>query len=141
MRITEVKVVPRPFNNDTRLATWRTPARIYIWVEGESLLQNLENRTVRPYTVYRNEVIPQLVGRGILKDEDRVRWSQKAGCAMCPCSPGFILSRMYRDEKGMPSDIHVTVVGNDAAIAEGETPRDILGRMVCVEVPGEGRIT
>ncbi len=135
MRITEVEVRPRKLDQHTRLASYRAPSRIYVFVGGESLLQNMENRTVRPYTLYKQEVLPELVELGHLAKDDRFRWSQKAGCTMCPCSPGFIVSRTLRNHLGQPVDLFVTVVGNDAAIAEGETPRDILGRIICVEVP------
>ena len=96
--------------NDTR----KTVA--YVRPRGESIMENLVNRHNRPHELWKPMVEMELRARGV--NFERLTWSQYAGCS-CPCSPGFILSRMYRDEKGMPSDIHVTVVGNDAAIAEG----------------------
>ena len=26
-------------------------------------------------------------------------WSQKAGCSMCPCSPGFVIKPLTEDQK------------------------------------------
>lgn len=64
--------------------------RLFVEVKGESLLDNLANRTTRPYNVWgkilRKAIAqtPELAGR--------IGWYNKAGCAMCPCSPGFIWS-------------------------------------------------
>lgn len=63
--------------------------RIYLFPEGESVLQNLFNRRDRPYNAYRPLVLEELSKAGF-KDAT-IRWSQKAGCE-CGCSPGFIWS-------------------------------------------------
>jgi hypothetical protein len=57
----------------------------------ESLLENLENRTRRPSTILRKGVLAMMtkLELPILKSE--LKWSNNAGCRMCPCSPGFIL--------------------------------------------------
>jgi len=64
--------------------------RVYVWPKGETILENLENRRERPYTVYRKEVIPAVLAKLGLPSDTKVRWSQYAGCS-CPCSPGFII--------------------------------------------------
>ena len=66
-------------------------ARIYIFPKGETLLDNLENRRSRPYNLYRKQVIPTVLKAMGLPEDTKVRWSQYAGCSMCPCSPGFII--------------------------------------------------
>lgn len=81
-KITKVKVrnADKPFDK----------LKIYIFTRGETILNNLENRRVRPYTLYKKEIIPQLIKQGVIKEGQKVRWSQNAGCS-CGCSPGFIV--------------------------------------------------
>ena len=87
---------------DTRGKNKSINSRIYIWPKGESLINNIENRRQRPYTVYRKEVIPAVLEKMGLPKDTKVRWSQFAGCS-CPCSPGFIIDDHYR------KDIFVTI--------------------------------
>ena len=77
--------------------------RIYVHIDGETLHQNLQDRRDRPYTIYKKEVLPKLF-RLLGINAPKVSWSQKAGCRMCPCSPGFIVPNY-----DIPYDIHVTV--------------------------------
>ena len=77
--------------------------RIYVHLDGETIMQNIQDRRDRPYNVYKKEVLPKLFSvLGI--NPEKVSWSQKAGCSMCPCSPGFIVQ-----SRDIPYDIHVTV--------------------------------
>lgn len=77
-------------------------ARVYVHIEGESILENLQNRRSRPSTHYRKNILPGvLAAQGITPE--RVQWSQRAGCS-CPCSPGFILKGVR-----IRSDLHVTI--------------------------------
>lgn len=69
------------------------PSRVFIDFKGENILDNLNNRTARPYTTLRPIVIQALKDKGI--EFEKIRWSQKAGCRMCPCSPGFIIEGHY----------------------------------------------
>ena len=62
-------------------------ARVYVWVNDESIAENLMNRRNRPVTEYRK------IAKEVLQEMEiggKINWSQKAGCS-CPCSPGFIL--------------------------------------------------
>lgn len=74
----------------------RTTAKVYVFPEGESILQSLRNRFSRPQQAYREAVGPSLEKalreRGFLPEGTpfKMAWSQKAGCA-CGCSPGFIV--------------------------------------------------
>lgn len=77
-------------------------ARIYVHPEGENILQNLENRHQRPYTLYRKHVIPHVLRAMGLPSSTKARWSQRAGCS-CPCSPGFIVDDM------LGTDVFVTI--------------------------------
>ena len=70
-----------------------TKTKVYIFLEGENLLENLENRHSRPHTLYKTilpQVMEQIKEQGItVPDNLKFTWSQKAGCS-CGCSPGFI---------------------------------------------------
>jgi len=68
--------------------------RIYAWgaeQADESLAENLENRTRRPQAILRKGVTAILKKLELPIAEAELKWSQNAGCRMCPCSPGFIL--------------------------------------------------
>ena len=103
--IKKITLRPKSGSSSKRNATdfYHRP-RIYVWPEGESIIDNLENRHERPYSIYKKEVLPQLFrALGLKGDDIKVGWSQKAGCS-CPCSPGFIVK-----SNAVPWDIHVTV--------------------------------
>jgi len=71
--------------------SWRSrnkAPRVYVWPEGENLLENMANRTSRPTALYRKIAKVALAELGI---SGTLRWDQHAGCSMCPCSPGFVL--------------------------------------------------
>lgn len=71
--------------------------RIFFFPHNESVWENMVKRNVRPYKLYKEELIPMLIKN--LKTENKkvykllkdVKWSwkQKCGCD-CGCSPGFI---------------------------------------------------
>jgi len=81
---------------------WIKQTRIYVWPQGESIMDNLQNRRQRPYTAYKKEVIPAVLKEMGLPADTKVRWSQYAGCS-CPCSPGFVVDGDSR------RDVHVDV--------------------------------
>ena len=78
------------------LARWSN--KMYIFTEGENILENLANRRNRPHQFYKAEILPKVLE--MITDEAMKKtlsnpnakwgWSQKCGCSMCPCSPGFI---------------------------------------------------
>lgn len=72
--------------------------RIYFSHRGENMAENFLNRRARPITIYKSYIGPVLEALG-LPVNTKVRWSSKAGCKMCPCSPGFIVTgdRNHRD--------------------------------------------
>lgn len=65
------------------------PSRVYPNFVGETIYENLNNRKQRPQTILKPLVEAALEEAGI--KFTKLRWSQKAGCRMCPCSPGFII--------------------------------------------------
>ena len=78
--------------------------RLYIWVDKEAVLENLENRRKRPYTIYRMAVPEILKKAGFNSEGVKANWSQTAGCS-CGCSPGFILN----NTEGIYDDIHASI--------------------------------
>ncbi len=76
---------------------YRWDHHLYIHFEGESIIDQLFNRRHRPYQMYKKEVIPIILKYmeqhypevyEKIKDT-KWQWSQKCGCTLCPCSPGF----------------------------------------------------
>jgi len=71
--------------------------KLYIWPTGESVLDNLANRLIRPHDFYKKEVIPVIMYQLEKQFPEEAKyfgksnwgWRQKCGCT-CPCSPGFV---------------------------------------------------
>ncbi len=63
--------------------------KIYIFPR-ETLIENLQARSMRPHSLYRKQVIPVVLKKMNLPADTKVKWSQFAGCK-CGCSPGFIV--------------------------------------------------
>lgn len=90
----------------------RAITHLYVFVNSENILQNLENRHQRPYTTWKHELLPN-VARAIeqqmgLKMLSKRSWRQKLGCA-CGCSPGFDVRMMDREGRVAAYDIFVTL--------------------------------
>lgn len=83
----------------------------YVRVENENLLEDLVNRTSRPYTLWKRATEDALRTNGI--EFTALRWSQKAGCS-CPCSPGFIIQGGPR---GL--NVYITLSGNAPKAVDG----------------------
>jgi hypothetical protein len=99
-------------------ADYHKKPRVYVSTAGESLLENLANRSTRPSVLWGKLV------RAALKQADqpgKLGWSQHAGCGMCPCSPGFIWT-------GAPfvksTDGHV-IDTYDVWVTLGDVPRSL----------------
>lgn len=113
VRVTNVKLLPRTYRWERR----KPAVRVYVWVEGENMLENFANRFDRPTKLYRKALPIAFDKLGINPDEiDRIVWSQKAGCG-CGCSPGFVL----RGTQNRGYDIHIqlTVDTPQETTAEG----------------------
>jgi len=70
--------------------------RIYIFPEGETILENLIERHYRPSKLWRpfaEQALQMATGES---KKYKLSWSQKAGCS-CGCSPGFIVSDLQKD--------------------------------------------
>ena len=82
-----------------------TDVRIYPWLKGESVLENLfGGRHTRPWR-YLAKFIPDVVHKTELFNPNAehivIGWRQTAGCS-CPCSPGFVA----RNTANVGYDIH-----------------------------------
>lgn len=81
--------------------------RIFFWPEGESVFENLDARHTRPSTAWR-KLIPAVCEKlGVDPKRVNAHWSSKAGCSMCPCSPGFVIDGWVDGLGG--HDVHVKV--------------------------------
>jgi len=66
--------------------------RLFVFVDGQSIVEGLIHRYDKPYEFYREEILPRVLKRLGLEDViGRATWSQKCGCS-CGCSPGFWLT-------------------------------------------------
>jgi len=79
---------------------------IYVSTEDYSVMENLVNRTNRPYQEWK-PVVKKMLEDDFDIDTSKVTisWSQRAGCTMCPCSPGFIIK-----PKALPRPRHYQTV-------------------------------
>ena len=96
--------------------------RVYVFVEGENMISNLENRFRRPYEAYKR-FLPKVLEALGNPEGVTFRWSQKAGCS-CGCSPAFIVSGL----PGRRIDVLITITGAKQLVANPVfAPRDISG--------------
>lgn len=68
----------------------RKKTRMYFDPVGENVIENLVARRFRPHNEYR-KVAGDIFEKIGLDPEMKFHWDRYAGCAMCPCSPGFVL--------------------------------------------------
>ena len=88
----EHKTTYRAGSRDCDRETIRTDKKARVYVSGGqafNLAEDLTNRCRRPHNAWRAPVVEALARIGL--HPTKLVWSQKAGCSMCPCSPGFIL--------------------------------------------------
>lgn len=103
LNITETRLIPMA---NPRRNGYKTKTRIYIWLEGETLQDNFNNRHSRPIGLFREGAFKALDKLEIDRSKLSIKWSQKAGCG-CGCSPGFIVDGWNAKLDG--NDLHVTL--------------------------------
>lgn len=96
---------------------------IYVSYEGETVLEHLlVGRRNRPHVEYIPFVRQFLDWLDISASDEkgpRIRWSDKAGCEMCPCSPGFVVSmnsvdyRKVQEFVGYKRDLNIWLTLDD----------------------------
>ena len=90
----EVTVVPRQTwvgRSRTSQREMERYTRIFVWVQNESIGENLVNRQFRPYQEWRRLLVEHVV-TPIGMAGVKLRWDRHCGCS-CPCSPGFVTDR------------------------------------------------
>jgi hypothetical protein len=84
-------------------------SRVFFFVDNETVMENLIGRHNRPVAAWK-AMIPEVLEQLGLDVNNKSRWSTKCGCGMCPCSPGFYLSKPVPAlGSPRPLDIYVTI--------------------------------
>jgi hypothetical protein len=82
----------RDWNRDWR--SYNEEPRIYVsGGVAETVLDDLQNRRRRPWTLWKKMLPDVLTACGVSLNLEGLRWSKNAGCTMCPCSPGFVIQK------------------------------------------------
>lgn len=109
IRITKFTVVNEPYGAG-RTTRSIEKTRVFVNIKDETVIQNLRSRMAQRAGAPRR-LSPRDMRKHILKavverlktehpktgitDPKQLRWSAKAGCTMCPCSPGFVVENSY----------------------------------------------
>ena len=104
--VTDIKLMQH--NRRMQRGYWKRKPRVSVSFEGETILENLENRRSCPIKLLRRVCEETLDSLGVKKSMVEFRWSQKAGCN-CGCSPGFIVEGYDPIIDG--KDVFVTIQG------------------------------
>lgn len=105
---TKIEITKRQYRPGRRNYDLESPhgrTRVYFSHEGENIIQHFGNRHARPVKLYKEQLKAVAKAMG-LPEDTKFRWSTKAGCTMCPCSPGFIC------DADLGRDVHVTLSGD-----------------------------
>lgn len=94
--ITNLQAKYEPYHS-RKNEPYKAQNKLYIWPEGESIIENLFNRHDRPSKLWKKEIIPAVIAKLAQENpeayervkEEEWGWRQKCGCS-CPCSPGFV---------------------------------------------------
>lgn len=82
----------------------------------ENFFMNEQGRMIPELRDWLYEVIGEaLKGTGVQFTDVMLVWSRKAGCGMCPCSPGFHVSIMVPHHYGLPASQPGTMIENAIA--------------------------
>lgn len=99
-------------------------SRVYVHGTEESIFENLSNRLNRPVSLWREIATKALAECGFTPESyGKLSWSQKAGCSMCPCSPGFIMAENFY---GYEFFIDVKTADEDFYIADKDAPKRVV---------------
>ena len=105
IRITKVTTKPSYSVYNRTSSSGRRGTRIFFDPEGETIAENLfSGRHNRPYKLLQKEIPTALASlKMVVPITAKFRWSQKAGCSFCPCSPGFVSSEHLQ----LTGDFHI----------------------------------
>jgi hypothetical protein len=120
--------MPRGRTAQRDMRAFHAAPRIYVSVQGENILENLDRRLARPSKLYAEAVPQALAALGLTPGSYKASWSQYAGCK-CPCSPGFIVKAKPGGYVPFtPKDVWVTVTGSNAAVDPKKPTRGLAAR-------------
>lgn len=140
-------VPPRTYEDGTRSkGYWQSIRRgsrdgrsgksiIYVEVENENFWEDFANRTTRPAALWKPAIVAAFKKRYFganAVDLTGMHWYAKAGCSMCPCSPGFILPNHH----GV--DFNVSVETNVHTTDPAEAEHRLLAVANDPTIPGIG---
>lgn len=123
VRGAKLQIIPRRWGSSIRASEHYAAPRMYVTVSDETVFENIANRKRRPYNIYKTLIHSS--GISDVLDVTSLRWSQKAGCTLCPCSPGFILNSqtlLINDETVRYFDVWVTLE-SAPSVDERKAPR------------------
>ena len=109
-----------------RYSSYVSAPRIYVHFGDFNLVEDLMNRTRRPYTEYRKfieSVVWPTLGWDTIAP--KIGWRKNAGCNMCPCSPGFVVqSDFWRpvERIGEHFDMWITIKTPDFVNVDERKP-------------------
>lgn len=99
-------------------------SRVYVHGADESILDNLNNRLNRPVTLWREIATKALAECGFMPESyGKLSWNQKAGCSMCPCSPGFVMAENFY---GYDFFINIETADEDFYVADKNAPKRVV---------------
>lgn len=107
LTILKIERRARKYHPSEGFRAMNAKARVYVFHEGETILEGFGNRAARPNQLYRQHVLPA-VREFLGAPATKFAWSRHAGCSMCPCSPGFIANDLYG------FDVHGTITNAPA---------------------------
>jgi hypothetical protein len=109
IKITSIQARNEPYSPG-RKSRAVEKTRLFVSIKDETIIQNLLSRMVQraggPPRLsardMRKHVLQRVVDRlkqdhpeARITSPSQLRWSAKAGCTMCPCSPGFIVENSF----------------------------------------------
>jgi hypothetical protein len=108
IRIQPVSYQPGDKKNNNQY--YSRESHIYVGIQSESVFDNLQNRKLRPYTIWKKELLPEVARIVEQQTEFNMRskksWNQYLGCS-CPCSPGF--KTQVLDGNGNPVALNIWI--------------------------------
>jgi len=94
VKVLKVEVHPMDKEELRRAKNGWKKARLYFHLKNENVLMDLVGRSFRPKVLFR-KVFDEVFEKAGIERPKRITWDQYAGCASCPCSPGFVLDGVF----------------------------------------------
>ena len=91
MKIENFSLQKRGYAWNVGYREYNRKPRVFVSPTGEGVWENLQNRRNRPVSEFRRAAYLAIAQLGYTKSDVKLRWDIHAGCAMCPCSGGFVM--------------------------------------------------